>query len=63
MIEINECDFCGDEFTYPPDPELQEHDYCVCNNCVDVAREQLQAIGDIEEDDDDMDLFNDEFDW
>jgi len=56
MAEINECDFCGDEFSYLPDPELEEQDYCVCVNCVDVAREQLDLNMDLYDPDEENDF-------
>jgi len=37
-----ECDFCGE--TIPSDEadsEMAERDYCVCIDCVDAARDQL----------------------
>ena len=49
--ELAECDFCGDIFLENEiDIEMSEHDYCVCPNCVDTARKQLIADGEIEED-------------
>ena len=55
MAEINECDFCGEEFDYEPNSTCSEHDYCVCNNCEDACLEQLELMGDIESEDDDFD--------
>lgn len=53
---MEECDFCGNEFPSAlVDTEMQEHDYCVCPDCVDIAREQLIAMGDIEEETEDLD--------
>jgi len=47
-----ECDFCGEEFSHPPDDECSEHDYCVCDNCVDICLDQLERSGEIEPDED-----------
>lgn len=55
---MNECDFCGDEFDYEPNPELQEQDLCVCNNCEDIAKEQLTLSREIEDSDFDIDCYD-----
>jgi hypothetical protein len=49
---MNQCDFCGDDFDYPPNSTLEEHDMCVCENCEDAATEQLELTGEIEEESD-----------
>lgn len=58
-MENRECDFCGDEFDYCPNGELQDQDLCVCDNCVDIALEQLELSGEFELDDEDD--FDDEW--
>ena len=62
---MNECDFCGEEFDYSPNSELQEYDLCVCDDCEDVAREQLTLSGDMEEEDPNVDdeLFYNRYDF
>jgi len=51
-----ECDFCGDDFdASEADSEMAEHDWCVCPNCLDSAREQLTLSGEIEEENEDED--------
>lgn len=52
-MEVYECDFCGEEFNYLPNSEMAQHDFCVCDDCVDTAREQLTEMGDIDEDEED----------
>ena len=48
-IELDKCDFCGEMFPADEaDYEMSEHDYCVCPNCVDAAREQLVLSGEID---------------
>lgn len=49
---MNECDFCGEEFDSAPNTELSRLDLCVCNMCGEIAKEQLELSGEIEDDED-----------
>lgn len=54
---MNECDFCGDEFDYSPSVDLARHDLCVCEMCEDMAKEQLELSSELEDEEDENDVF------
>lgn len=48
--EQDECDYCGEIFNRDEaDSICLEHDECVCPNCTDIAYEQYELMGDIED--------------